>query len=252
MEWFGVEVADILSAEWLALPEAPRAHWLSLLAYCALHENGGVIRGASRWRDREWSFAAGLRLRSVSTLLDLGLLRVSEVCREDYILANYDSRGEERSQATSRIKSNAAKERWRRHALAQGGADAQEVRSNARDGRDETRRDDQSHVQAPLALVPAPSALRLDFDALYAAYPLRKGKSKGIDTCRKQIRTPADYDELRRAIANYAAEVRGKDPQYTKHFSTFMNCWRDYVAADPPAPPPSDPLLDGMAAGTIR
>jgi hypothetical protein len=254
MEWFGVEVADILSAEWLALPEAPRAHWLSLHAYCALHENGGVIRGAARWRDREWSFAAGLRLRSVSTLLDLGLLRSSEVCQEDYVLANYDSRGEERSQATSRIKSNAAKTRWQRYADARAGADAQTALSNARDVRDETRRDDQSvAASAPPAapLLPFEPRWKPDFEVLYHGYPLKKGKQKGIASCERQIRTPADYEALRRAIANYAAEVRGKDPQYVKHFSTFMGCWRDYLEVHVGAAP-VDELMEGHATGRLR
>jgi hypothetical protein len=251
MEWFGVEVADILSAEWLALPEAPRAHWLSLHAYCALHENGGVIRGAARWRDREWSFAAGLRLRSVSTLLDLGLLRLSEVCQEDYVLANYDSRGEQRTQATSRIKSNAAKERWRRHAERTGGADAppSPVLSTRRD---ETRRDETVRSAEPLSLVPLEPSWKPDFEGLYQGYPRKKGKDKGMQVCRKQIRTPVDFEDLRRAIANYAAEVRGKDPQYTKYFSSFMECWRDYVVVDEPPPPPIDELMEGHASGRLR
>jgi hypothetical protein len=66
-----------------------------------------------------------------------------------------------------------------------------------------------------------------DFDAVYSLYPLKLGKKKGLQRCRSQIKTREKYDALLRAVKNYTASVR--DPQFYKHFDTFMGCWEDYI-----------------------
>jgi len=92
---------------------------------------------------------------------------------------------------------------------------------------------------APLKLLPTePPGPAFDFEALYRRYPRKEGKQKGLDYCEETITTAAQYEALSRSIANYAAQVQGKDPQYTKHFSSFMRCWRDYIDAPAPAPRP--------------
>jgi hypothetical protein len=255
MEWFRVDVAFILSAEFLALPEAPRAHWLSLAAYCSQQENGGVMKGAAKWKDREWSFSAGLRLRSVQKLLELGLLKLGStvsdpsldpvstesgpsldqgrgLCSDDYVLASYDVDGEQRLKRTSETNSNNAKRRWRRDATADSAADAKRDVRNAHT--DPTRRDETDNI-LPLALVhPDAPRARFDFEAVYRDYPRHEGKKKGLLLCEREVRTPADFEDLVRAVANYKAIA---SPGYEKHFSTFMGCWRDYVEAPKPRAP---------------
>ncbi len=67
-----------------------------------------------------------------------------------------------------------------------------------------------------------------DLEEAYKAYPLKKGKSKGIDSLKRQIKTRTDLADLKRAIAVYANEVKGREPDKIKHFSTFANGpWRD-------------------------
>lgn len=245
MEWFRVDVAFILSAEFLALPEAPRAHWLSLAAYCAQQENGGVLKGAAKWKDREWSFSAGLRLRSVQKLLELGLLKLGStlsgpsldqgrgLCSDDYVLVRYDADGEQRHRRNGEINSNNAKEGWRKRAAAAATADANPSVRNART--DETDETDETDRILPLALVhPSAPGPRFDFEVVYRDYPRHEGKKKGLQLCAREVRTPADYDDLVRAVANYKAIA---SPGYEKHFSTFMGCWRDYVEAPKPRAP---------------
>jgi hypothetical protein len=74
-----------------------------------------------------------------------------------------------------------------------------------------------------------------DFEKVYARYPNKKGKSKGLLACKRQIKTPEDLASLAIAVENYAAECRREktEKRYIKHFATFMNCWRDYIP-DPP------------------
>jgi hypothetical protein len=270
MEWFGVDVAFILSAEWQALPAEVRANWLSLHAYCSQHENGGRLEGAAKWRDREWRFAAGMTSKGAAAMMRFGLLRPASVghalptpgpraghagptlspCEEDLILRAYDADGEQKAHVTSRIKRKAAEARWSKNARASEDANAQPLPPAMHETRrDETRRDEEESV--PL-LIPFEPRWKPDFEALYQGYPLKKGKDKGMAACKKQIRTPAEFEQLRVAIANYAAEVRGKDPQYTKHFSTFMGCWRDYLDASPSsAPAPTTPHRAPIAVAPV-
>ena len=71
----------------------------------------------------------------------------------------------------------------------------------------------------------------LDFEALYAAYPRKQGKSKGLAKCKTAIKNQTTYDLVLKAITQYKAlcEANETEVEYIKHFSTFMNCWEDYL-----------------------
>lgn len=94
----------------------------------------------------------------------------------------------------------------------------------------------------PLTLTLTPALTKkdqkqlLDFEALYALYPLKKGRTKGLAIAARQVKTPEQYEKLRTAIVAYAEEVRrlGTEPKYVKHFSTFMGCWEDYTPSGNP------------------
>lgn len=66
----------------------------------------------------------------------------------------------------------------------------------------------------------------------YKNYPLKKGKTIGVKNLVRQIKTPERLQELQIAIRNYATEVKSTDRQYIKHFSTFANCWEDYITVE--------------------
>jgi hypothetical protein len=75
----------------------------------------------------------------------------------------------------------------------------------------------------------------LDFESLYSKYPNKKGKAKGMKTCRTQIKTPEDFERLSKAIDRYAKEclIERVEKKFIKHFSTFMGCWTDYDTGPP-------------------
>lgn len=70
-----------------------------------------------------------------------------------------------------------------------------------------------------------------DFDAVYKSYPRKMGKKKGLAVCRAKIKTPEQYEKLRQAVDRYSAHVKtaGTEPEFIKHFSTFMNSWEDWL-----------------------
>lgn len=74
-------------------------------------------------------------------------------------------------------------------------------------------------------------SFKTEIEELYKMYPNKKGKSKGLIKLCKDINTKDDLSLLTAAIQNYAAECKTNktEVQYIKHFSTFANCWQDYI-----------------------
>lgn len=60
-------------------------------------------------------------------------------------------------------------------------------------------------------------------------YPLKKGKTKGVEKILKQIKSEKDLQDLKNAVKNYASDVEGQEPQFIKHFYTFAGEWRDWI-----------------------
>lgn len=77
----------------------------------------------------------------------------------------------------------------------------------------------------------APARRVFDFDSLYKKYPRKEGKQKGLAICKVQIKTDEDFNLLSKAIDQYTLHVQknATEGKYIKHFSTFMNGWRDWV-----------------------
>lgn len=76
----------------------------------------------------------------------------------------------------------------------------------------------------------------LDHEALYQAYPKRKGsqrKTKGLETLKKKIKTQEQYDKILTAIKNYHAECEVNQKlgtEYVLQFATFVNgVWEEYA-----------------------
>lgn len=75
---------------------------------------------------------------------------------------------------------------------------------------------------------------RADFEKVYDLYPRKEGKSKGLDKCKTEIKTDADYQALGEAVSRYKAhcEAEAIEPRFIKHFATFMGSWRDWLDDD--------------------
>lgn len=95
----------------------------------------------------------------------------------------------------------------------------------------------------------ASAPVSLDFESLYKKYPLKKGKTRGMKLCQREIKSEADFQLLSQAIDNYSREIKAEKtaPRFIKHFSSFMNCWRDALESSKPtaAPHPFTEMLMG-------
>lgn len=81
---------------------------------------------------------------------------------------------------------------------------------------------------------PASGLSALSFEALYEKYPRKEGKTKGLSKLKCQIKSPEDYENFTKAVANYSKyciELK-MDQKYIKHFSTFVGEWRDWIDPD--------------------
>jgi hypothetical protein len=77
-------------------------------------------------------------------------------------------------------------------------------------------------------------AQSFDFAEIYALFPKKIGKSKGIAFCRRSIKTLDDFEALKSSVIRYRDHVakEGTETKFIKHFSTFMNSWRDWLDPD--------------------
>lgn len=73
---------------------------------------------------------------------------------------------------------------------------------------------------------------KFDFEYIYALYPKKVGKTKGMIKCKSQIKTLEKYDQLVDAVNNYKKQTAKTESKYIKHFATFMSCWEDYIEID--------------------
>lgn len=65
MIWINLNVAIIREAVFVDADPIKRATWLNVLAYCIEQENGGRIRGARLWGDRQWMRSCAVTLEEV-------------------------------------------------------------------------------------------------------------------------------------------------------------------------------------------
>lgn len=68
-----------------------------------------------------------------------------------------------------------------------------------------------------------------DLLELYAMYPRKEGKTKGLEKAKLQAKTRSTLEEIKTAISNYRKKIETQaiEPNYIKHFDTFMTTWRD-------------------------
>ncbi len=92
----------------------------------------------------------------------------------------------------------------------------------------------QSHTQSQSHKKKTPPVSpggEFDFESIYAAYPRKIGRTRGLKLCVSRVKTAKQYSDLERAVRNYAHTAADADEKFIKHFDTFMGCWEDYVDA---------------------
>lgn len=88
-----------------------------------------------------------------------------------------------------------------------------------------------------------PTLPGFNFQTIWKDYPRKLGKDAAERHFRAQVKTDADFLDIKLALANYIADLRkkGTDEQYIMYGSSWFNKkWRDWIAYKgavvPPAP----------------
>jgi len=104
------------------------------------------------------------------------------------------------------------------------------------------------------------SASEFDLEALYALYPRKRGRQKGLKALARLVKTPEDHERMRERILAFRAECEAKatPQQYIPHFSTWVNERRDLdepellPRCETPAPPADDLISRVMETERLR
>ena len=105
-----------------------------------------------------------------------------------------------------------------------------------------------------------------NFDAVWAKYPRKEGKTDAARHFKAQVKTEKDWNDINRALDNFSAKLRkdATEPKFIPHGSTwFNNRWQDYIDNDPqqsartsqwrPPPPSATPQTDqGMNDADLK
>ena len=65
MNWLNIYTPTLRSPKFIGSDPVARGTWLYVLAYCCEQENGGTIRGARAWKDRQWQQTCGVTLAEI-------------------------------------------------------------------------------------------------------------------------------------------------------------------------------------------
>lgn len=87
MRWLNIEIANLRSPAFVGAEPVERATWLSLLAYCADQENGGVIADCRSWKDRQWQQTCGITQAEAQAESDLWKWKEDQLVVEFYPVA---------------------------------------------------------------------------------------------------------------------------------------------------------------------
>jgi hypothetical protein len=67
MEWLNLKTSTLHATEYIGSEPRSRAAWLNVILWCAQQENGGLIKSARGWKDRQWQQTCGVTRREVDS-----------------------------------------------------------------------------------------------------------------------------------------------------------------------------------------
>lgn len=223
------------TAEWDDLSVMARGMGNELLKYA---KNDGSL---CRTKGREPAMAVALVLKPKPEELEAVVAAAGELIEDGYLVVsdgfiwikNYEDAQERRS--PSAVKQQRYRDRKEAETHESTGnavtTDALLALPGSEMIRDETRRDELFKLTSPPA-PESPVVPLFDFASVYAAYPRKEGRTKGIARLRSQVRTPEAFEQLKQAVTHFTEKhaAEGTEKQFIPHFSTWCSGgWRDFI-----------------------
>lgn len=131
----------------------------------------------------------------------------------------------ERKKNRERVKRHREREKANRNAITNTASDTASTSAPYPTRSPKQKKPEEADPQLTLIRV-SNAVTKFDFEAVYALYPRKEGKTRGLAKCEKQIKSREDYERLLMAVKHYAESA---ERPYVKHFDTFMGEWRDWI-----------------------
>lgn len=98
MEYLRIDTSVFHSREYIGATPVQRSTWLSLLGYCAIQENGGIIDACQDWGERRWMQTCGVTLSEIEDECDLWAIDIDQNGVQFLTLAYYPMADQEKCQ----------------------------------------------------------------------------------------------------------------------------------------------------------
>jgi hypothetical protein len=231
MDWLNLHSPTVLrSPEYIGEDPTNRSTWLSLATYCALQENGGIIRACAAWKDRRWQQLAAVTREETR--------RPSELWAwvgEDIHVVHYPAEKEAEVRRKREIaKTNGRKSGGRPCNPAKTNVGSQQKPTSVISPKTEGEGEGERKGNTPLA--PHGGDEPFDIVSIVALYPRHERQAEALEIVRRHIDRGADPASIAagtRAIAAVISRLPGG--HLNKFVPSALTFFRDRRWEDDPA-----------------
>lgn len=257
MDWLNIRIATLRAAEYIGSEPVQRATWLNVSAYCAEQENGGVMRGGAKLKDRQWQQACGVTLAEVQAAAPLLTIDGDDVHvwnypveKEQLVKAKREA-GKVGGSSTSQAKTQAARD---------NGTKAKAKQNPSEHPTEGKGREVEGNTPKPPQAGDSDRREKLrEQSREIGSWFNRKESTNWSDKEKKRLGKigPLPADEMASMAAYYTAEIQDEENIRRRDVFTLLNNWPgevdrarkfcrqnpDAAPAQAPAPPPA-PRVD--------
>jgi len=218
MNWLNLNISETLrSPEYVGSSPAERGTWLSVHAYAATIECGGVLEGAALWKDRQWQQSAGVTLREIKSASKL-----IKIEGDDVVIFGYNVTKQEQVKASRLAGAIGAKARWSMAPAMPPAIKTPEPTANAERNGKEKGKEGEGNTIPPSTAATAPEAKqpRARNELLDALATVGGGSPEeippsrwsAVQRCLREIKAVCPdltVVEIGRRVHNYKNHFRG-------------------------------------------
>lgn len=214
--WFAFSNRMIEDPDFFDFSHGEFKAWIYILSR-ASQENNATIKVNFRHAERVCGISTSDLLQAISRCQKLGLID-SEYVHE---------RTQDVQERTDHVRTRTDESHIATTELFQELNEPVRIRTESERTREPTEqtnkqdktRQDKTNKQLPV----------FDLEKIYAEYPRKEGKKKGMERLKKVVTSQEKYDQVLLATKNYRKAKEFTEHQFLMHFSTFVGVFEDWL-----------------------
>lgn len=240
MNYLNITIADLKRPEFIESEYDHIGVWLSLMAYCATVENGGVIANCSKWGDKQWG-AVGvtksyiLESSPLWTLEDEGLVVSFYPVDQEASLKAKREAGKKggRPKKVEEVKADTYNDK--NHMVSSEGNHMVSSEHNVKERKGKEGNSNSKGIG---------KKGNEKEEEIYSHYPKKTGRAAALKSITKAL-TKVSFDELLETVKVYAEKTKWKEKTYIPNPATWFNQerWAD-DQSEWEQPKPSKPSIN--------